>query len=513
MLSQSEFSDLAVRVRRDAEEMDLDQLAADRASLAERIDQLGAYSHPSHPQREELGELMARRTLIDEVIGERHAAARSSRLEYISRAAADPSNRESGDGSGVPGGLGRRTFGRRSDGADGIYLSRAAWEGDWISGSQVQRSLDVLEAFRDDQVSREGRERLASLVADDSVEQDQAARLITAIGHPAYRSAFARAMRGGAQYWSDEERAAAGRVHELIRAAGTIGTGSMGMALPLDLSPEIRLVNGGSSNPWRDLSDVSATTSNFKRFIISQGATAGWTAEAVAATDGNVTLQGQDVTVYKATSWITASYEAIGWTQNGTDGDIAFADQVGKLCADAKDRLEVVAFTSGDGSAAPLGLLTAMTTGSDLTVGTGASLTFTSLAAVKEAVSPRFRTGQGTRVAWMCTINMLDRLLQVPSFTGSLTTLVDSSGPQPRMLGASIYENSAMATGSASGQRALIYGDFSQNLIVDRWPGFLLYENLVHGTGGAPTGQAGYLYTFRGGQGQTSTGAWRVGKL
>ena len=189
------------------------------------------------------------------------------------------------------------------------------------------------------------------------------------------------------------------------------------------------------------------------------------------------------------------------------------------LLADAKDRLEEATFSTGASGVAntPAGLLSAIGTASDITLGTGAWVGYGtgSVAAIKEAVPPRFRLGPGSNVAWIGSLNYIDKLQSVPSFSGSLMPLVDQSGPQPRLLGAPIYESSSMATATGAGTRVVCYGDFSQNYIVDRWPSHVLFEPMVVGTGAGaqfPTGQSGWFFFARSGMGQTTTGAWRVGK-
>jgi len=76
--------------------------------------------------------------------------------------------------------------------------------------------------------------------------------------------------------------------------------------------------------------------------------------------------------------------------------------------------------------------------------------------------------------------------------------LVDQSGPLPRLLGSSVYESSSMTTATGAGSRVLIYGDFSQSYIVDRWPSHVLFEPLIVGTGAnaqLPTGQSGWFFS------------------
>jgi len=95
-------------------------------------------------------------------------------------------------------------------------------------------------------------------------------------------------------------------------------------------------------------------------------------------------------------------------------------------------------------------------------------------------------------------LNYIDKLQSVPSFSGSLMPLVDQSGPLPRLLGSSVYESSSMTTATGAGSRVLIYGDFSQSYIVDRWPSHVLFEPLIVGTGAnaqLPTGQSGWFFS------------------
>jgi HK97 family phage major capsid protein len=501
-----------------------DELAVRREQVITRIAELEGYPRRSQAQVAELGDLFAEQLAVDDYLSRADVEIRRSQLDAVRQAAQDPRNRESGyDGGGEYVPAGRRTLrGTRGAGSGSVRRSDRMWvdlAGDaWASGSMVSRAFDALDSYPDDEVSRAGRERVAELFGAESEEQTQASRLAVALTDPAYRTAYETVMRHGAQfgpqYWSPRERDAAERVATLMRS-GTLGTGSLGWALPLDLDPTVRLVNAGSANPWRELSTPRTTTSNFWRGLTSTGAAAAWLGEAAAATDGTPTLLNMDITPVKAAAWLFGSYESVGWQENGADGDTAFASNLSTFLTDAKDQLEVAAFTTGaTGTGQPTGLMTAMATGSDLVLGTGA-WTFTGVAALKEGVPPRFRLGAGAKTAWLANLTYVDKLLQVPAFTGSLTTLVDSSGPVPRMLGSSIYECSAMATGTAAGTRVLLYGDFSQNYIVDRWPGFTLFEPMLKGTGASaqlPTGQAGWFYVWRTGMGQTSTGAWRVGK-
>jgi HK97 family phage major capsid protein len=521
-----QFSELRRSVRNIWGSRPADAVAERRADLVARQDQLVAYAHRSQPQEAEFEANVAEIGFLDEMLGERSVAERKAELTRISRAAEDPANCESGDGGGIRGEYGTDWQAppssgtiRRTRGRGPVWRTTRPWDDldDAVfHGNLVSRAYDVLDSYSDDVVSRAGRERIGELLSDED-EQGPASKLAVALGSPHYRDAYRAVMADpvhGSQFWTSLQRDAAARVNQLMRAA-TIATGSLGWALPLDLDPTVRLTNAGSANPWRMLSTVKSTTSNFWRGITSSGASASWLGEAAAASDGTPTLVNMDITPIKAAAWLFGSYEAVGWTQSGSDGDVDFASSLQPFLDDAKDQLEVAAFTTGaTGTGQPTGLLTAIGTASDLTLGTGA-WTMSGVAAIKEAVPPRFRLGRGSRTAWLANIGYLDKTLQIPQFTGALTALVDSSGDTPRMLGAPMYECSAMSTATGTGTRVLVYGDFSQNFVVDRWPGFTLFEPMLKGTGASanlPTAQSGWFYVWRTGMGQTTTGAWRVGK-
>jgi HK97 family phage major capsid protein len=499
-----------------------DERLARSAVVSDRVTVLSGYAHRSQPQDDELSRLAAESVALDGLVA---ADTRAVQMDRIRAAAEDPANRE-GPQTGLP--ATPRSMPSRfrpAAAGDGIWRSRSAWQGldesSFRAGNVVGRAYDALDSFRDESLAP-GCGRIAELLGEESDERTEASQWAVALSDPAYYSAFRSVFRNptfGSQYWNAEERNAMARVNRLSMRSGTLGTGSMGWALPLVLDPDIKLINAGQANPWRELSTIKLTTSSTWNGVTSSGATAAWLGEGAVSSDNTPTLGQLQITPYKMASWLFGSYESVGWDSNGGDGDVAFASQVNMLLADAKDRLEEATFSTGASGVAntPAGLLSAIGTATDTALGTGAWVGYGagSLAAVKEAVPPRFRLGPGSKTAWIGSINYIDKMQAVPSFSGSLMPLVDQSGPQPRLLGSPIYESSSMATATAAGTRAVCYGDFSQNYIVDRWPSHVLFEPMVVGTGAGaqfPSGQSGWFFFARSGMGQTTTGAWRVGK-
>ena len=90
-----------------------------------------------------------------------------------------------------------------------------------------------------------------------------------------------------------------------------------------------------------------------ERGVTSAGVTAGWLAEGTVSSDNTPTLGQLVITPQKEAQWIMASFEEVA------DSDIS--NQVPALIADAFDRLEEIAFTTGSGSGQPFGAITRAT--------------------------------------------------------------------------------------------------------------------------------------------------------
>ena len=271
----------------------------------------------------------------------------------------------------------------------------------------VARAHTALEAL-EGTLTRDGCQKLAEAMAEEASwpgitvkrskqEQADAAALWLALSNPHYAEAFRSVLRfpgefmgaGGTGFetLTDEQRHAWRdvRTNEACRAAFGEATGAAGaFAIPLDLHPDIILTNAGSANPFRRLARNVVATTNVAEFVTSAGSTANWLPEGTAVADTTPTLGQLAITHYKESVWIYGSFEVLQDTALGT--------QVPALIADAKDRLEVVAFTTGTGSAQPFGVITHGT--SDASVG---ALTAAMVYGLLAALPPRFRVADGAK--------------------------------------------------------------------------------------------------------------------
>jgi HK97 family phage major capsid protein len=264
------------------------------------------------------------------------------------------------------------------------------------------------------------------------------------------------------------------------------------------LHPDIILTNAGSANPFRKLARNVVSTTNVAEFVTSAGTTANWLPEGTAVADTTPTLGQLAITHYKESVWIFGSFEVLQ--------DAALGQQVPMLIADAKDRLEVVAFTTGTGSAQPFGVITHGT--SDATVGV---LTAAMVYGLHQALPPRFRVADGARPVWLANVAIINALRQLAKFSGATTSLVDDSPADniPEMLGIDVMEDSAMdSANTVSGHKNLAILDMGSFVITNRQPEMLIYEPLFKDQAtGRPSGQAGWFSWSRTGSDLTTATA------
>jgi HK97 family phage major capsid protein len=512
-----------------------DDLLGRRAECIARAAELNGYGRLSQAQAREADDLIAEQIILDDLVTRSDVEIRRAKIEHIARVAADPANLE-GPGSGSqPGGAPALVKGlgdRRETAAEVIQRTRSnPWRredggplarGETGTGliSRAHTALEALEGT----LTRDGCGKLAEAMAEESTwpgvmikrsreEQAQAAELWLALSNPFYAEAFRSVLRypgeftgaGGTGFetLSDDQRQAwrEVRTNELCRAAFAETSGAVGaFAIPLDLHPDIILTNAGSANPFRKLARSVVATTNVSEFVTSAGSTANWLAEGAAVADTTPTLGQLAITHYKESVWIYGSFEVLQDTALGT--------QVPALIADAKDRLEVVAFTTGTGSAQPFGVITHGR--SDATPG---ALTAGMVYAVHQALPPRFRVGDNARPVWLANVAIINALRQLPTFAGSVTALPNDNQPgdnPPQMLGVNVWETSAMdaVNTAVAGHKNLAILDMNSFIITNRQPELLIYEPLFKDQAtGRPAGQAGWFSWSRTGSDLTTATA------
>ena len=380
-----------------------------------------------------------------------------------------------------------------------VVIKRSAFENldslRFASSSEITaRALTAIEETDGEQAHMERASRLAS--RDSGI-----AHHILVTGSPAYRSAFNKFMerpQDFAAFLNDEER-------DAFRAAMSTTAANGGYLIPFLLDPTIVLTNSGSANPIRQISRVESGTSNKWQGITSAGVTAEWKTEGSAAADASPTFGQPAITAYLADAYVLGSFEAFE--------DTNIAAQLPMLVQDAKDRLEATAFTTGDGSGKPFGVVTSTTavTASRVSPTTGGGFSAASeVYKVSNAVAPRHAANS----SWLANKTTINTIRSFDVYGGS-AFIADLGMAQPtKLLGQPLYEASDMVSTVTTGTNILLAGDFSEYLIYDRIGVSIEYVPQVFDTStGRPTGQRGYLAHWRVGADVLNANAFRVLKL
>jgi len=390
---------------------------------------------------------------------------------------------------------------RRVDAFDGDVLradtgelrerSKAVLGDDHLAGHLTDQARSRL-----DRMVRSGDRRLWQWTIATSTEQ--------------YRSAFFK-MIAGRQWALTSDEARALEIVEELRASLSTSDANGGYAIPELLDPAVILTNDGSVNPIRRVARVETGMADKWEGITSAGVTARWLGEAVEATDGSPTLSRPTVTAHKANATVTFSIEIGGGLGAGAGDWPALATEVGRMFADAKDRLETTAFVTGNGSGQPTGILTALTTNQDVKVTTSGQLSAADLRKVIKALPPRFRQN----AAWQMSYGTATDVVAVGDDALANQTVNLTADPFSfPLLAKPAYENSGFSdfvAGSTAAQDILCVGDWQQYLVYDRLGSVVELIPHKFSTGNnMPTGERMLYLVWRTGADALVDGAFRV---
>ncbi|MFC7892688.1 phage major capsid protein [Streptomyces sp. NPDC057381] len=401
----------------------------------------------------------------------------------------------------------------RSSGPDVLIKSRTnPYEGlEGVRGANLHDRSAVadlrsraLTAIDDagEEITAEQQERAERLIRGD--RRGRIAQHILLTGSPDYARAFESLLaNSGNPALLDGDELEAYKLAEAHRRAMSLTDAAGGFLVPFTLDPTIILTNAGSANPFRQISTVRTITTDTWNGVSSAGVTAGWLAEADEVTDNSPAFGQPTITPHKAAAWVQGSFEVLA--------DSGFAAEVGPLLADAKDNLEASAFATGTGTGQPKGAITAVAAvpGSVVDSAAVTSYTVADVYALDAALPPRHRnTANPSWVASKATINATR---QFDDAGGSSFWANLGMGQPEQLLGAPIYESSVMSsTPSAASAKPLIVGDFRQFYIIDRVGMTMVYEPLVKGANGRPTGEAGWFCYWRVGSDVVNPDAFRL---
>jgi HK97 family phage major capsid protein len=473
---------------------DPDELQEELEAIRAELTELEAVEEPTEEQVSRAEELLGQWDTTHERYEK--AEARRTKVEAIRAASLKPVNRTPGSAPDSLGG--KRT--REIYDIDAIRNNPWALGQGSVQAELVTRAYDAIEDLPA-RVSDDVREA-ATRTLENCQGQAQAAVHILTTGNPAYRSAFRKILRDPAALgWLEgEERAAA-------RASMSLTSANGGYLLPFELDSTIILTNAGTTNQIRQIARQVQTSQNVYHLVSSAGVNMEWTAEAAEATDASPTFSQPTVTCYKGDVYVQASFEFLE--------DSNIESDLGMLIADAKARGEATAFTNGNGTTQPKGIITILqaTTASRVSATTNGSFGVPDVFALDNNLSPRWRNNG----SWLANKSIYNLVRQMATGSGqqSGSFWVDFGGGLPsQLIGYPTYQASDMtaslSAATASNDDVLVLGDFQQYVVADRIGVSLVYEPLVKGSNQRPNGQVGWYATWRVGADTTNADAFRM---
>lgn len=403
----------------------------------------------------------------------RAAQARAERLREL---ADDESTHEAPSTSGQ-GTRGTPAFHRKNQ---NIYdlgaIRNAARSVEELGGLYRDNAMRAIEISRFPGVeNREAAQERAAFLLDNVDDKDGTlARRMLATGSATYERAFGKvASQLHTNGLTAEERAAL--------AVGSGATG--GYAVPFQLDPTVILTNDGRINPLRSVARQVQIVGKEWQGITSAGVTVSRSAEAaeVAATDP--TLAQPTVKAERVTGFVTYSMEVEqDWSQ--------MRSEVTSILADAKEEEESDSFFTGDGVAPNAnGILTTLSTSSNVSVATTGAFVVGDLYSLEQALPPRFRAN----AVYMANHTIYNKVRQFGTSDSHALWERIGNGMPPELLGRPAHEASAMPATHTASDRFLLYGDFRQFLIVDRIGMNVELVPHILGSNRRPTGQRGLL--------------------
>lgn len=384
-----------------------------------------------------------------------------------------------------------------------------------LTGQQSREAqsaaLHTIERFANTgELSSRAADELDELLRERDTPTSLGARYIEAVASDDYKRAFGRmvgdSMTAHLKMTPDEINAVRA-VNQVVEERAMVeGTGSAGgFAVPFALDPSIIRTGSGALNPVRDIATVTTiTAARDWKGVSSDGVTATYAAEATEASDGSPTLAQPAISTAQWRVFVPISLELF-------DDWGSLQQEIAGLISDARDVNDASQFLTGNGSNAPGGILNIGGTGGltatqrVLTAGT-AGYAVADPWTLSAAIPARFRPNT-TYAGAPATLDTTFRFVGGNSTEPYQFANGDRGGD---FLGRPKVEWSTMGTGTTTGTKLLIGGDFATGYrIVDRIG--MTVELIPHlfGGSGRPTGQRGIFAYGRTGAGVVAPNALR----
>lgn len=374
-------------------------------------------------------------------------------------------------------------------------LKRSLWTGGaFDEGDAISRANAAVDAAPKHIVNDAGRERMHELLELDNRHAPLIARHMLLTGSPDYHEQFREYVQSRGTYAGD-----------LLRTAMSLTNANGGYLVPFTLDPTIILTNTGIAGPIRSISTIKTIATATWEGVTSTGVSAEWVGEGVEATDASPTLVQPTISPKRADAWVFGSYEVLA--------DSGFANELARLLADAKVRLEEAAFaTANTGATRPRGVVAAVAAVTNSIVTSAATNAYAvgDVYNTSDALRPR----DASQASWIANKKIFSLTRRFDTAGGSSFWANLGMGIPQQLIGQPTYECSSMTSVVSTGANVLLVGNFKEYYIIDRIGMSVVYDPLVRSTGnGRPTGQAGWFAFWRVGADVVDPDAFRLLQL
>lgn len=313
-------------------------------------------------------------------------------------------------------------------------------------------------------------------------------RLVLATTSPAYKTAFGKIARAGGNLGlanlNDVERDALGYAESIKRAVSMTTDNAGGYLVPTDIEAAVTLSSTGTDNPIYNLARRVQTTSDTYRVVTSPHAAWSWDGENTEVSDDTPTFANTDISLYLAQGFVPFSYASQGSIQ-GVTGVIS------DVLLGGWNDLVGAALTTGPGTTAPIGIVTALTGTSSEINAAGEAVAIADLYGLWEALPARHRRN----ARWMSNITIINDIRQLSDASNFNLLVSWQDGSPGRLFGAPYVENQDMDgtinAAATANNYVVVVGDFQHYVIAEGVGTTTRFIPDVFGTTGRPIGASG----------------------
>lgn len=406
-----------------------------------------------------------------------------ARLARVGEFAANPANRESGDGAtGAPK---SPEFMQRVDPFDGRDVRS-------LTRMEARdKALAVVDGKDNTRHLSDGQREKAHQVLRTSTgdcDGSHVGRLMLLTENDDYRSAFMKLVSQPQPVLTAEESRAVNAVAE-FRAMSGATDAEGGFGVPVLIDPSIILTAQGSLNPFRRIARVETVTTDAWRGVSSAGVSWSFGAEASTAGDNSPTLAGPVVNVHEAKGFIPYSIR-VGMDYPG------FASEMSTLLMSGYDELQAQKFAvgAGDGSNEPFGIITALDANTNVEVipTTDGAFGGADINKAWGALPDRYKAN----ATWVMNYDVANEVASFGNGNNLSFVTVDLTGQIETLRTRPVAFSSYFPdfTGTTGASNILVVGDFRNYVIADRvGMSVELVPHLFDVTNNRPTGQRGWF--------------------